>query len=1156
MSDELYNRMLAELQAVQGQEKSRSKDLSEVATEEMLRKPIPGQGNEIIPGVPTETGRLEEPATAFQPIDSTTFKRAATQPEAEAFLDRPQLSRPLVDDLRIAFIRSSNRDVNPFALGDSPREVFNKAVSSGLLKPDFTPSEDMGALRSYWDQYQMQMRGGANEPGVLDDASKFLGAVARGAKSSVGPTLGAIAGGALGSVVSPLLGPAAPAAPISLGLGGSVVGGMAQESLFPTTPEEQAQVMFDYELPNTRWGRMVGQFLPQFLTDRPALISNMDKAINAGIAAGTDIGQAAAEYFGGKEIDPAALRDQLIFDISTAIFTRSNKLGQALYDRSRRKEIAALERRNQMAQAAAGGPAQAEQAQRNILDAVAEGLNTPEVTLGAGNMSKNVGLIALQAALERREGRLMQQRLNAKAATSKGLSEATALVGETPETAGEFARLQFEGQNAEMFAEAKRLHDSMVAQGQMEGALILQDAASIIQKLGSEAEAGRISAIEANARALSALNDAQSRLFQFSGNATKETASTTSKTRFASNEALSDKIVADAYAYARREGGPVAADFSNTWKAAKRVAKQKLSPSQKRAGTGLADGISAIIETYAPFQNGKFRTYSFESLRQELININSKLRLAPDGSQEKMQLSEIRAGLEKDLEKAADKHYLLKEANSLYKAHADKFDNGVSGSVYTKNPSEFLDLFMTGSVEELRRLRSALSDPVTGDLNAEAAMDIELYVANQLADSFGSQPKAKTLQEWRARNEATKIIEGAFPEIKPGIDKFIQDIADTEEMALQMTTALKKAEENKADVVAFNARLQKDAETRKAQRETLREKQAATKFAETQKQIIDSAATRFLGPYPVDAIKNIMDNPNVDPRREMAALIDSARKDPTGGAVEGIRNAVRKYLADESKLLAQVVVNENFKSAEVTPDKLAVSLRALNEQLDPTSKFRQTLDLVLDPREIEALKTVRRQLEILGRRTSLTQGESATTYNSIYDQVLREGLSGNMVNILGNLAKGVDPTRRAGLSRAILAFIDATKKVWKGDINERTQELMVDAMIDPAVAIEMLRPIKDITLPRARAFLQTWTLTKEQELEYTPLPFSVQASYEEDLANGTVTTDTANGYRIVQTPQKNFRLYSPEGEEMGLFRSFQEAEAKSLTDKRQRIMKQ
>jgi hypothetical protein len=1143
MDKALYDELLAEIRAAEAQQANAGqRDLSQAATEEMLQKPLPGQKDETIPGTALAAS-AEEPAVPFQPVSSESFKRKPTQRDPESLLDAPRLSPSLVDDFRVAVYNSSAKDINPFALGDSPREVFNKAVTSGLISPDFKPSEDMGALTPYWDQYQLEMRGGTEGP-------SFFGAMLRGAKSSVGPTLGGIAGGAVGSMTTPFTGPVGP---ITLGMAGSVLGGQIQESFFPTTPEEQAQVMFDYKLPETKWGRLIGEYIPQFLTDRPGLSTKAEAAINAGIAAGGKMAEAAREYFGDKEIDKELFRDQLIADIAFSVLTKPNKIGQALFDRNYRREVEALKRRNLIAEGAAGGRAGAEAAQAAIAEAMP--LNTPDVQLGFGNMSMNSGLIAMQAALERRDGRLMDQRIAAKEGTSKALGGATSLVGEAEETAGEYARMKFEGQNAEMLTEAGRLRDSLKMQGQIEGAAIFDDAAQMIETIGREAEAGRISSIEANARAMRALAEAQSRLSVFSGSATKESASMQAALKFNANEAISDKIVDAAYVKARREGGPALGDFSSTYKAAKKIASTYRSVSQKKKGEGLHKVLENIIDAYAPFKNGKFRPYGFEQLRRELIVINSALRKEQKGTQEFAQLSAVRDGIEKDLKKVGEKHQLLKEANDIYKIHSDKYDKESSGVAKYGPKSEFLDTFLNANIEEQRRLRSALSDPATGQLDPSAAMDIEQWLVNKLTNTFGSEPKAKTLQEWRRKNEVTAIVEDAFPEVKPGIDKFIQDVADTERAALETTTALKRAEDNKEEVVKFNARAQEDAARRKEAQISKREKQAEAGYAETERQLRDTAAARFIGPAPLTAVRNLMEDRNRDSRREMAALVQRANQDPTGRALESLRNAVRLYLKEKSALFAQVVSKSNDPTKEIKPEDLASSMRALNEQLDPANTFRQTLNVVLDQKEIEALKFVRKQIELLTRRTSLTQGESSTAYNTIYDAVLQEGLSGNLINIFGQLAKGIDPSRRAGVSRFILEALETSKKLWKGNVAKRTEELMFDAMTDPNVAIEMLRPVKDITAPRAKAFLQLWTLTKDRNLEFQPLPFNATTTYQEDLANGSVTTDTESGYKIVRTPQKNFRLFSPEGEPMGIFRSFEEAEAKSLTDRQRRIMK-
>ena len=69
-----------------------------------------------------------------------------------------------------------------------------------------------------------------------------------------------------------------------------------------------------------------------------------------------------------------------------------------------------------------------------------------------------------------------------------------------------------------------------------------------------------------------------------------------------------------------------------------------------------------------------------------------------------------------------------------------------------------------------------------------------------------------------------------------------------------------------------------------------------------------------------------------------------------------------------------------------------------------------------------------------------------------------------------------------------------------------------------------------------------------------PLPFAPQNVYEEDLQNGTVTTDFKYGFKVVKTPQKKYMLFSPSGDRVGIYSSATEAEQKAINQHMNDIM--
>jgi hypothetical protein len=172
----------------------------------------------------------------------------------------------------------------------------------------------------------------------------------------------------------------------------------------------------------------------------------------------------------------------------------------------------------------------------------------------------------------------------------------------------------------------------------------------------------------------------------------------------------------------------------------------------------------------------------------------------------------------------------------------------------------------------------------------------------------------------------------------------------------------------------------------------------------------------------------------------------------------------------------------------------------------------------------------------------------------LQDIILGEGLSGNAISVLFKFARGVDPSKRSSLAAGTEGVVNLVRKLWKGDVKKRTEELLVDFVSKPDVAVEMLRTLDQKSKPRVEAFLKAWTSARGMEQVVKPLPFAPQNVYEEDLQNGTVTTDFKYGFKVVKTPQKKYMLFSPSGDRVGIYSSATEAEQKAINQHMNDIM--
>jgi hypothetical protein len=112
---------------------------------------------------------------------------------------------------------------------------------------------------------------------------------------------------------------------------------------------------------------------------------------------------------------------------------------------------------------------------------------------------------------------------------------------------------------------------------------------------------------------------------------------------------------------------------------------------------------------------------------------------------------------------------------------------------------------------------------------------------------------------------------------------------------------------------------------------------------------------------------------------------------------------------------------------------------------------------------------------------------------------------------------------------------DLFRGMWRGDVAKKAQGMLVNAMIDPQAAIELLRPLNQQSLPRIKSWLRVYPQSGAS------LPFNEINSDEQQLPSGNVTTDNFTGYRIVETGKNNFRLYNDRKQLEGVYASGIEA---------------
>lgn len=1092
------------------------RDVSAVATEEAMRQ-----------------GGAEQPEVAFTPVQADTFQRQPTKPEPVA-LDERDLSQSFIDDLRIAMLRSSDKDINPHSLGRTPRQVLTNAVAQGAISPGFEPSEDMGALSGYWRSFKTEM-----EPSVL-------GAVARGAKEAIGPTLGGLAGTLVGGVVGPV-------GALAGSFAGGELGGAVQEAMFPPTPEDVAQAMMDFDLPQTRYGRMLGNYIPGLLSwtqkfsnprnlTRPevlqaAIAGTLPTAYGLAKKAAVEASQGKSAGEMVEDIDPRMLVEQLAFDAASALVTKPNRIGRWIASKEARTNAAAQRFRNQTMINAAGGEGAALKAAEEIAFNQPN-LNVGDVAIGSGELSRNLGLIGLQGALENRDGMLRQQKLSSIGAAGRQLGAALKPANEKNP---EYLRYQFKGQNQEATDKATALRDKMIAEGQTKAAEKLSKALAVIDETAAKAQEQVITMDQAYALTTQALQSATHELMQANGMTTKEQAGTNVSQRFAANKEVVNADVTKLFDDASAAGG--ATDFKNTYQAALDV-MEKRPVSSKQEGLGIIPEIEAIVKTHAPDEDGNRKVYPISELQKLLSTITEEIRDLPEGKRkQESALNVVKDALLADLDAVPEVSPKIREARSAYRDYAERFLNKSSEGALKKEAALFIDNFVSkAGVQEMRRLRSALVDPGTNTLPDVIANDLATFQLNKLANK--NIVTSKQLTKWMQSNDGTAFT-NTFPETIPTLNKVINGIINASKEVDAALDAKNVASQN---LIAENQLARRN--TRIAEQLAEAEiKESSTKAREQYQQTLDAlkeqAAQKFLGPNPLDAINSILTSKQADPTIAMQSLAASAAQDPSGAATLALQDTVRLWLNQIIRNSGKAIFESLDPNEKPNINELRVSDAKLTALLT-NDKITSALSVVLTPQEIGAVNLASKQMSALSSRLASNTGSSDTSLMQAQAMILEEGLSGNVIGAMHTLLRAADPSYKKQVSTIVRNFAELISKSWRGNPKEAYLQMMADAMSNPEVAIEALRDVRS-NPERSKAFVKHWLFWQKENRPYQPLPFSVQNVSREDFADGSVVIDSLYGYKIYQMPGKRFRLVTPTGK-VSLHETFDDAQNKALRE--------
>jgi hypothetical protein len=841
------------------------------------------------------------------------------------------------------------------------------------------------------------------------------------------------------------------------------------------------------------------------------LLAGPTQQLVGDIAAGgaSEASRYVAEQLGGGEV--AQTGAAITGGIGTSLVASLLPHIPQVFNRKARLEEAAKVARDATIRGLATDP---EAARQKIATETAE-LQTPGVRPTSADISADEGLLGLQQARRNASKLLRPRDVENAARIAEDIGQALEPTKASPLEAQAF----FAAKNQELTDAADLAYELLLKEGRDAEASMMNEA---IAKMAANENAQRnnlIGAEEASARASRILAEAQSKIAEAGSSRAEQ-----SKIVFDILKANEVEVKANAQKL-------YAIDLSIESGIENLAAKLKEADSMfSKAGEKpslIKNGIKQYLD-----KNGNPIPQSVGEIRKFDSDLSDAIRsLNAEGKKQQAKaLGFIRDGITQDL-KDLEVYPVVAKANAAWADYSDKFTHGVSGEVLKQagavDEPKIIGQYLNKGVAEAKRLQRALMGNEAG-LNA-----VNAWIVNKLDQDFlTKQATSEALNAWMNKDMHKEWF-SVFPEAKVQVQKLVDNI----------TTAAQTLDSTLLDIKKLKATGSQESLLAAAKQagkqiaEPIRER-AKKNLAAKQKEIADNAASTFLGGRPIETIGAVLQN-----KDKMAELLAGAKGN--AAVIEGIKNAVKDYLNPKIRNFGKVVTSKNTRK-KIEYSDLEASLTKMNKLMANKSDSRAAMEMIFSPEEIAVLDTSRRQLEVTARRMRGAGGVSPTSLNQAQEAAYDIGLANNTLGVIQRLARGITPSdlRLSGAPGLVSGVADSIDRLWRGDVKKRALELLDDALLDPQIAAEALRPINSNNISRVKSFLNLYTAAAVPGVFRRALmPFALGNTNSEQLGEGDVIRDLNYGYTAISKDGKKYRLYAPNQNKPIAIGSFNEVQS-------------
>lgn len=701
-------------------------------------------------------------------------------------------------------------------------------------------------------------------------------------------------------------------------------------------------------------------------------------------------------------------------------------------------------------------------------------VSNAQVKMMTGDITGDPGLLAMQDMLERESNILASRKLENIAGMSRKLGEGLTPTGASPEETQQYFKSVIDN----IVSESEKNKQTALAQGDAEAAKLIEEAGAKAAAIKAEADKGVLNAEDA----FQQVKDEYENLFSDLSTLKEST--------------VKDKLSESAFEAIKRQKDREKIYINDLYDAAEKEVPKFYQKNTAEAKAGLVKEFGEERRLPAEVQKilgevqdakGNMKLRTLDQLRADIRAINSEIRAAQSSSARQAEvpaLIKFKQSLNDDIASLEDVSGNLKKANRAYYEYAQRYKEGASGDVFGPKAlnSKAIDQFIgrseaSASPEEIQRLRDAIigkkdipnltPDQVVAAESdrATAIRNVSDWVLSKMSGEVKGTKTSKSIENW-LQTKGNRILE-IFPESRKRISEIQDKFATLED---QVANAKKSVLDFKKQRIAEG----QNASIVDSQANALA-KEIEKKYQEQVKRLDDeiklatnpnsNPAARFVDGNPYEIVNKVMSN-KVNSEQQVQNLLEQASKDTTGKALEGLKNAFRGWMNSQARTTSKESVGKGIASHEANLADFQVDLKKMNDLMQKGSATRNSLEMVFgkDSPELEAMDTVRQQLDMMSRRSKL----KVSGFQSPEDKA--QDIKDTVLELAGIGLAGI----KGYVAWKSTDLVKKVQRQYNKEVIDLFKNMMIDSMTDPELARKLLLKVNEENFPAIQRMFATY----------------------------------------------------------------------------------